>query len=68
MMKVIEDARLQLDMQQIELARIMGVSKSTVCRWEKGERKPRYRKLRKLSVILQVPLDELLYFFDNKVV
>lgn len=44
---------------QTQLAEYMGVSTSCVAMWENGKRTPRPEQLKKLSIILNCPVDVL---------
>lgn len=46
--------------KQSELARIMGVTPGTVCQWETGRSYPDVGKLKKLAVVLNTTIEELL--------
>ncbi len=64
MVKEIIAQREKLEMSQVELAKIMGVCPALVCRWEKGERKPNLKLIRKLAAVLQLPLHRMVSFFE----
>lgn len=62
---VIKRIRTKLYLQQDELAKELGVSKSTVCNYESGRRMPKLRTARKIkeyadSHDIAVDMDELL--------
>lgn len=47
------------NMTQEMLAEQMGVSRQTISRWQLGESEPSFEHLTKLSILLEVTLDEL---------
>lgn len=59
-MNPIREQRLQRGMTQNELARLLGVDRSNVAKWETGVHKPRADMLLNLSRVFQCSLDELL--------
>lgn len=56
----IEIERIKNNLTQQELANILGVSKQAVCEWERNQRIPRIRTLRKLSKLFRKSIDYLL--------
>jgi transcriptional regulator with XRE-family HTH domain len=52
-------SRRRRGLTQIDLASRLGVSPSTVCRWERGWNRPRPRRLRSLGHVLAVPASVL---------
>ena len=56
----IKRERISKNLTQLQLAKKLGVSKQTICDWEKGRSVPSYIKLKHLSEILQKPIDYLL--------
>ena len=46
-------------MKQVELARVLGVSRQTVCGWESGSRTPGLKQAKKLADVLGCKLDDL---------
>lgn len=54
-------ARVNAEMKQEEAARIMGVDRSTIRRWEKGDKIPDYDETKKLSQLYGVPLDNIFF-------
>lgn len=56
----LKEARLGKFRTQDDFARAVGVDKQTVWRWEKGERKPRYDMLPKISSLLGVSVAYLM--------
>lgn len=59
-MSRIRDFRIQRRLKQEELARIVGVDRSTVSKWETGEAKPRADMLVKLAKALRCKVDDFL--------
>lgn len=58
---VVKDAREKLGISQRELSRRTGIDNNTLAKIEKGERKkPNVLSLRKLALILDLSLDELM--------
>ena len=57
-------ARVNAEMTQEEVAKIMQVDRSTVRRWERGDKVPGYDESKKLSAIYNMPLDYI--FFGRK--
>lgn len=50
---------LRGDMTQAELAKELGIDRSTVAKWETGKANPRVELLPKLAEILNCSIDEL---------
>lgn len=57
-------ARVNAEMTQEQVAKIMQVDRSTIRRWEKGDKIPGYDESKKLSAIYDMPLDYI--FFGRK--
>ena len=55
----LEAARRNRGLTQSQVANKIGVSKTTVVNWEKGNTKISYAALTKLSNLYKVPLDNL---------
>lgn len=53
----LEAARVNAKLTQKELARILGVSNSTIVNWESGRTEPDASQLRKISELSQIPID-----------
>ena len=51
--------RIVLGVTQEWLAGLLGVSRSTVTKWESGENMPRVRELIRLAKIFKCPIDDL---------
>ena len=56
----LREARESKGYTQMDIARLMNIDKSTYCGYETGKRQPDVIKLKKLSAILGVSVDELL--------
>lgn len=54
-------ARVNAEMKQEEAAKIMGVDRSTIRRWEKGNKIPDYDETKKLAQIYGLPLDNIFF-------
>ena len=59
-MNKIREQRQLLGLSQEELAKILGVERSTVTKWENGDSKPRANMLVKLANVLGCSVDVLL--------
>ncbi len=59
-MKRIRELRKAQKLSQQELATKLGVDRSTIAKWETGTHCPRTDKMRKLTMILDCSLEELL--------
>lgn len=57
-------ARVNAEMTQKQVADAMKVDRSTVGRWEKGEKVPDYDEAKRLAGLYRVPLDNI--FFGKK--
>ena len=57
----LESARVNAEMTQAEAADIMNVDRSTIRRWERGEKIPNYDESRKLSEIYEIPIDNIFF-------
>ncbi len=53
----LEAARVNAGLTQKELAEILGVSRTTVVNWEKGNTEPTISQLKKLSELSGIPMD-----------
>lgn len=56
----ITDRRNELNLTQLDIARKLGVDRSTVAKWETAQSLPRAELLPKLAGILDCTTDELL--------
>ena len=52
-------ARVNADMTQDDVSKILRVSNKTVLNWEKGKAIPSYATLKTLSDIYQIPIDNI---------
>lgn len=59
-MTALRDIRQRAGMSQVALAKVLGVTSSTVTQWESGSRKPDIITLKKIAHIFGVTTDELL--------
>lgn len=48
--------RVQVGYSQVEVARLMGVQKSTISNWETGRTHPTMKNAKKLSELYRIPL------------
>lgn len=55
----IKEKREALGMTQQDLAERLFVSRQTVCRWENGSRCPDLIMSKKISLVLGIPMDDL---------
>ncbi|MDE5721990.1 MAG: helix-turn-helix domain-containing protein [Clostridia bacterium] len=60
-MSKLKELRLEKDLTQKQVATELCISESTVCKYEKGERKPNIEILKKYASIFSVTIDELVY-------
>lgn len=58
--KRIKSARQKVGMSQEELAQTIGVTKSTISKYEKGAREPRYDQLQRIATALGTSISNLL--------
>lgn len=56
----LREIRKRMGLTQEDLARLVGVERSTVTKWESGQNEPPLPMLAKLADVLGVPADELL--------
>ena len=56
--------RIKKGLSQVELARMIGVTNQTISDYERGNSKPSYDNMAKLSKALDSKVDEL--FFDEE--
>lgn len=57
---IIRTERKRLSMTQAELAKAVGVTKQTVCDWEKGRASPMKSRIPRLASLFDKPIDYLL--------
>jgi transcriptional regulator with XRE-family HTH domain len=62
----IRTARRNKDITQQELANEFNITRVTVSNWERGATTPTVHELVKLSVYLDVTLEELMSVYNNK--
>lgn len=53
----LEAVRVNAKMKQKEWAKMLGVSRTTVVNWEKGNTEPSLSQLRKMSELSGIPMD-----------
>lgn len=68
-MNVIKKLRINKNMTQLELAESLGVKRTTVSMWERGNNIPPTEKVKKLSELFGVTADSLIesFFKDNNI-
>lgn len=68
-MNVIKTLRINKSMTQLELAESLGVKRTTVSMWERGNNIPPTEKVKKLSELFGVTTDSLIesFFKDNTI-
>jgi len=54
--KMIKNARLELHLRQIDVAKSVGMERTTISNWERGHSQPDLHMLRKLSQVLHLDL------------
>lgn len=54
-------ARVNAELTQEDVAKLIDVDRSTIRRWEKGEKIPDYDESKKLSEIYKIPLDNIFF-------
>ena len=59
-MNPIRQHRLLAKMEQVDLARKMGVSRVTISRWENGQSYPSVPKFKELAEVLGCSMEELI--------
>ncbi len=52
--------RLENNMTQVEVAKLIGIDQTNISNWENDKTRPEYENLIKLSQIYDVSIDELL--------
>ena len=58
--KRLKELRLEKNLSQMKLAKIIGVSDAIICKWEKGENEPKAGYIIKLADYFGVTRDYLL--------
>jgi len=61
MAKIIREAREKLNLNQSQLAELVGVSPQAVQQWESGATQPRGKRLNKIAEVLKVPPTQILF-------
>ena len=56
----LKNKREHMGFQQEDLAGLVGVSTTTICRWELGKQAPSIEKLNKLAEVLECTIQDLL--------
>lgn len=54
------ECRVKRGIKQTAVAKILGVSASAVCAWERGASEPKADIIRKLAALYEVTIDELM--------
>lgn len=57
----LEAARVNAEMTQAEAAREMKVDRSTIRRWERGEKVPNFDESKKLASMYDIPMDAIFF-------
>lgn len=63
--QIIREARERSNLEQKDLAQLVGVSQQTVSKWEQGTIRPSMKRLRSVSEHLNLPINELLVGLTN---
>lgn len=50
--------RVQRNLTQRDLARLVGVSAAAIAQWERGGKTPRLASLERLAIVLEVPMSQ----------
>ena len=50
-------ARVNAGMSQEQLCKVLRVSKTTLCNWEKGYKEPTYNAVRRVSELSGIPME-----------
>lgn len=64
----IQRARRSKGMTQSEFAEKLGVSVFSITKYELGQRNPKYDKLQKISLVLDIPMEELLIGYEYETI
>lgn len=54
------ECRVKRGIKQASVAKILGVSPASVCAWERGKSEPKASIIRKLAVLYECSIDELM--------
>ena len=65
-MNTLKVARVKKDLTMQQLADKLNVTRKTISNWEKKETKPTVDNLISLHQVLDMSLDDLMDFFENK--
>lgn len=57
---LIEVERKKRNLTQDELAKVLGVKHNTISQYENGIRKPKGKIAKKLAVILEIPIEDII--------
>lgn len=57
---MIREIRKAKHITQMDLAKALGISRFTITNWEHGRTAPNSKMLKKLSILLEVPVSTLL--------
>lgn len=57
----LEAARVNAELTQAEMAGIMNVDRSTIRRWEKGEKIPNFDESIRLAEVYGIPTDNIFF-------
>lgn len=63
--KLIRRRRWLLGLTQTDLAEKLGVSLDAISKWEHGYRRPRAISITRLADALQLPVEQLLAFYER---
>ena len=66
MKELLRKLRRDMDITQCELAKAIGVERSTVSKWEKGENFPRGKTLIALADFFHVSVNDILSTYKEK--
>ncbi len=58
--KIIKELRKEAGLSQTQLAKMVGYSQSEIARWERNEREPTAKAIKKLAKVLDCSCDYLL--------
>lgn len=65
-MNALKLARVKKDLTMEQLADKLYVTRKTISSWEKRETKPSVSKVMELHRVLDMSLDDLMYFFEDE--
>ncbi len=58
--KIIEQKRKEMNLTQEELAKVLRIRPNTISQYENGVRAPKPKIAKKLSTILEIPLEDII--------